>query len=105
MQSIFISPADDCSISYQLLLNVFVTIAPIVFIFPTCMTDMEDDPLKCNICGMTISSSQAMQHASTSSHGKRKTELEQELKALTKENYKNDLSVLVQWQSSLAILR
>lgn len=66
---------------------------------------MAEDQLRCNICGVTVSSSQAKQHASTSNHGSRRIELEQELKTIRKENYKNDSSVIVQWESSLAILQ
>jgi hypothetical protein len=62
---------------------------------------MPDEQLRCNICGVTVSASHAKQHASTSSHGSRRSELEQELKAIRKESYKNDSSVIVQWESSI----
>jgi hypothetical protein len=61
---------------------------------------MADEQLKCNICGIEVGASQAKQHASTSSHESRRSELEQELKAVRKETYKNDSSVIVQWESS-----
>jgi hypothetical protein len=60
-----------------------------------------EEQLKCNICGITVSTSQAKQHASTSSHESQKSKLEQELKAVRKESYKNDSSVIVQWENSL----
>ncbi|HKZ61749.1 MAG TPA: hypothetical protein VJZ68_04960 [Nitrososphaera sp.] len=62
---------------------------------------MADERLRCNICGVTVSSSQAKEHASTSSHESRRSELEQELKLVRKENYKNDSSVIVQWENSV----
>lgn len=69
------------------------------------MPDMADDKLRCNICGISVSSSQAKQHASSSTHESRRIELEQELKTIRKENYKNDSSVIVQWENSLTILQ
>lgn len=62
---------------------------------------MADEQLRCNICGVAVSSSQAKQHASTSSHESRRSELEQELKTVRKESYKNDSSVIVQWENSI----
>jgi hypothetical protein len=62
---------------------------------------MADEQLRCNICGISVSASQAKQHASTSSHESRKLALEQELKSVRKESYKNDSSVIVQWESSI----
>lgn len=62
---------------------------------------MADEQLRCNICEVAVSSSQAKQHASTSSHESRMSELEQELKAKRKEDYKNDSSVVVQWENSV----
>jgi hypothetical protein len=62
---------------------------------------MPEEQLRCNICGVTVSASQAEQHASTSSHESRRSELEQELKAVRKGSYKNDSSVIVQWESSV----
>lgn len=62
---------------------------------------MADEQLRCNICEVAVSSSQAKQHVSTSSHESRRSELEQELKAVRKENYKNDSSVVVQWENSV----
>jgi hypothetical protein len=61
----------------------------------------EEEQLKCNICGgITMSSSQAKQHASTSSHEFNKSKLEQELDAVRVKNYPNDSSVVISWQSS-----
>jgi hypothetical protein len=62
---------------------------------------MADEQLRCNICEVAVSASQAMEHASTSSHESRRSELEEELKAVRKESYKNDRSVIVQWESSV----
>lgn len=62
---------------------------------------MADEQLKCNICGITVSASQAKQHASSSSHESRRSELEQELGAVIKESYKNDSSVIGQWERSI----
>jgi hypothetical protein len=66
---------------------------------------MSEDQLRCNICGIWVSLSQAKQHASSSTHESRRMKLEQELKTIRKENYINDSSVIVQWESSLTILR
>jgi hypothetical protein len=62
---------------------------------------MPEEQLKCNICGVTVSTSQAKQHASTSSHESKKSELEQELRAVSRESYKNDSSVIGRWENSL----
>jgi hypothetical protein len=62
---------------------------------------MTEEQLRCNICGVVVSTSQANQHASTSTHESRKSELEQELKATRKDNNKNDSSVIVLWENSL----
>jgi hypothetical protein len=61
----------------------------------------EEEQLNCNICGgISVSSSQAKQHASTSSHEFNKSKLEQELDAVRVKNYPNDSSVVISWQSS-----
>lgn len=62
---------------------------------------MADEQLRCNICEIAVGASQAKQHASTSSHESRRSKLEQELKEVSKESYKNDSSVVVQWSSSI----
>jgi hypothetical protein len=60
-----------------------------------------EEQLKCNICGgITVSASQAKQHASTSSHQLNKSKLEQELNAVRKENYQNESSVVTNWERS-----
>ena len=61
---------------------------------------MSDEQLKCNICGVVINASEAQEHSSTPSHEARRAALEQELSAVRKESYKNDNSVIIQWQSS-----
>lgn len=61
---------------------------------------MPDEQLKCNICGVSVSASEATQHAGTSSHESRLSELEQRLQEVRKESYKNDISVIFQWESS-----
>lgn len=62
---------------------------------------MGDEQLRCNICEIVVGASQARQHASTPSHESRRSELEQELKAVSKESYNNDSSVVVQWENSV----
>ncbi len=58
-----------------------------------------EEQLKCNICGgITLSASQAEQHASTSSHELNKSKLEQELNTVKMENYQNDNSVVLSWK-------
>lgn len=60
-----------------------------------------EEQLKCNICGdITVSPSQAKQHASTSSHKFNKSKLEQDLDAIRVKNYLNDSSVVINWESS-----
>jgi hypothetical protein len=60
-----------------------------------------EEQLKCNICGgITVSVSQAKQHASTSSHELNKSKLEQELNAVKMENYQNESSVVISWERS-----
>jgi hypothetical protein len=61
---------------------------------------MPDEQLKCNVCGIAVSASQAKQHAATASHGSKKAELEQELKAVKKESYKGDSPIIHYWESS-----
>lgn len=62
---------------------------------------MQDEQLRCNICEVAVGSSQARHHASTSSHESRRSELEVQLKDLRKENYRDDSSVIVQWENSI----
>jgi len=62
---------------------------------------MADEQLRCNICGVAVSASQAKQHVSTSSHESRRSELEHELEEVRKGSYKNDSSVILQWESSV----
>nr|MDQ3854464.1 hypothetical protein [Thermoproteota archaeon] len=60
-----------------------------------------EEQLKCNICGgITVSASQAEQHASTSSHQLNKSKLEQELNAVRMEIYQNESSVVTSWERS-----
>ncbi|MGH9989256.1 MAG: hypothetical protein ACREAS_02340 [Nitrososphaera sp.] len=60
---------------------------------------VSEEQLKCNICGgITVSASQAEQHASTSSHELNKSKLEQELNTVRMENYQNDNSVVLSWE-------
>lgn len=60
-----------------------------------------EEQLRCNICQVTVSSSQAKQHASTPSHTSLRSKLEEELNAVKKESYKNDSSVVIQWEKSI----
>lgn len=58
-----------------------------------------EEQLKCNICGgITLSASQAEQHASTSPHELNKSKLELELNTVRMENYQNDNSVVLSWE-------
>jgi hypothetical protein len=60
---------------------------------------VEEEQLKCNICGgIMVSVSQAKQHASTSCHELNKSKLEQELNAVRIKNYQNDSSVVISWE-------
>jgi hypothetical protein len=60
-----------------------------------------EEQLKCNICGgIKVSSSQAKEHASTSSHELNKSKLEEDLYAIGRENYQNDISVVISWERS-----
>jgi hypothetical protein len=60
-----------------------------------------EEQLKCNICGgITVSSSQAEQHASTSFHESNKSKLEQALDAVRVKNYPDDSSVVASWETS-----
>lgn len=62
---------------------------------------MAEEQLRCNICDVPLSASQAKLHTSTSSHESRRAGLEQELKAVRKESYTNDGSIIVKWENSL----
>lgn len=62
---------------------------------------MFDEQVKCNICGVKVSASEAKQHAATSSHGSHRAELEHRLDEVRKESYKNDSSVIFQWERSI----
>jgi hypothetical protein len=60
-----------------------------------------EEQLRCNICGgLTVSISEAKQHAATSSHEANKLKLEKELKEVRIENYENDSTVIVSWNKS-----
>ncbi|HKU48925.1 MAG TPA: hypothetical protein VJP79_03150 [Nitrososphaera sp.] len=59
------------------------------------------EQLRCNICGLAVSSSDAKVHSSTSLHATRKHELERDLEAVRNEQYANDSSVVLQWKSSV----
>ncbi|MGI0037634.1 MAG: hypothetical protein ACRD99_04680 [Nitrososphaera sp.] len=63
------------------------------------MTQAEQ--LRCNICGLALSSSEANIHASTTSHAALKRKLEQELETVRKGHYANDRSVILQWENSI----
>lgn len=60
-----------------------------------------EEQLRCNICGVIVSSSQAKQHASTSSHASLKSKIEDDLNAVKGESYNNDSSVVIQWERSV----
>jgi hypothetical protein len=60
-----------------------------------------EEQLRCNICGIVVSSSQAKHHTSTSSHTLLKSKLEEDLDSIKKESYNNDISVIIQWERSV----
>ncbi len=61
-----------------------------------------EEQLRCNICGgLTVSISEAKQHAATSTHEANKLKLEKELKEVRIENYENDSTVIGSWNKSL----
>jgi hypothetical protein len=62
---------------------------------------MGEEQLRCNICEVIVSVSQAKGHASTPSHESRRSQLEQELKDIRKANYTDDSSVIVVWENSI----
>jgi hypothetical protein len=60
-----------------------------------------EEKIKCNICGgILVDSDQAKLHASTSSHELNKSRLEQDLKAVSIENYHDDVSVIMSWKKA-----
>ncbi|HEX7033589.1 MAG TPA: hypothetical protein VF172_11375 [Nitrososphaera sp.] len=61
---------------------------------------MPDEQLKCNICGVTISASEAKEHTVSSSHESHRAELEQRLREIRTEYYEEDISIVHQWKSS-----
>ena len=62
---------------------------------------MAEQILSCNICELTLDSSQANQHALTPSHASLKLKLEDALNAMKEEAYMNDSSVVDYWKKSL----
>ena len=70
-----------------------------VFIVPCKMAASEE--LRCNICGLLVSSASAQDHASTGTHDSLKRKLNERLEALKSEKYVGDRSVVVQWSSSV----
>jgi hypothetical protein len=60
-----------------------------------------EEQLRCNICGIMISASQAKQHASTSLHTSLKSKLEHDLNVVSEGSYKNDSSVVILWERSV----
>lgn len=65
----------------------------------TSMSQAEN--LRCNICGLALTSLEAKTHSSTSSHTSLKRKLEQELESVRKGQYANDRSVILQWENSI----
>jgi hypothetical protein len=61
----------------------------------------KNDALRCNICGLSVLSSEAASHASSSSHTLLKKKLEKELLAKKEEQYSFDSSVILRWLSSV----
>jgi len=62
---------------------------------------MGEEQLRCNICEVIVSSSQAKIHASTPSHESRRSQLEQGIKDVRKAKYTDDSSVIVVWENSI----
>lgn len=65
------------------------------------MCRMGEEQLRCNICEVSVSSSQAKDHASTPSHESRRSQLEQWIKDVRKAKYTDDNSVIVMWENSI----
>ena len=62
---------------------------------------MPKEQLKCNICGVIVSSNEVKEHAATALHSSLRSKLESDLDAKRKERYSNDSSVILQWSSSV----
>jgi hypothetical protein len=60
-----------------------------------------EEQVRCNICNIVLSQKEAKDHASTSPHMKHKSKLEEDLKAVRNEQYKDDSSVVLEWQGSI----
>ncbi|HKX81026.1 MAG TPA: hypothetical protein VJL54_02105 [Nitrososphaera sp.] len=61
----------------------------------------QSQELKCYICGLAISESQAKAHSTTSTHSAQKHKLEQDLDEVKKGEYAGDSSVIHRWTSSV----
>lgn len=60
-----------------------------------------EEKVRCNICGnILINTSQAKEHASTSSHELNRSRLEQDLETVRTKNYQNDISVIMSWKKT-----
>ncbi len=59
------------------------------------------EQLRCNICGVVLSSSDAKIHTSAPSHVSSKIKIEQDLEGVRKDHYINDSSVILKWKRSV----
>ncbi len=59
------------------------------------------ETLRCNICGMLLTSAQISKHAGTSSHASLKSKLVGDLEKVGKAHYEADSSVILRWKDSL----
>lgn len=62
---------------------------------------MEQEQLRCNICGIMIGVSQAKSHILTSLHTSLRSKLEHDLHTVRGEPYKDDNSVVILWEKSV----
>ena len=59
------------------------------------------EELKCNICGITITTANIKQHIVMTSHALKKSRLEQEYYDVARKYYQDDVSVIASWESGI----
>lgn len=67
----------------------------------TSTPDVPEEQVRCNICNIVLSQNEAKDHASTPAHMEHKSKLEEDLKAVRSGQYKDDSSVVLEWQESI----
>lgn len=73
-----------------------------MFLYPaTPVQCVPEEQVRCNICNIVLSQKEAKDHASTPAHMERKSKLEEDLKAVRSGQYKDDRSVVLEWQESI----